>query len=370
MTYREMCGDKVSLLGYGCMRFPVTPDGKIDEEKAERLLDTAWEAGVNYFDAAYPYHGKQCEPFVGRVLAKYPRKELYIATKLPLWSLKSAEEALEIFEEQLCKLRTDYVDFYLFHCLDKEKWERVLALGLIPVFEELQKKGKIRHLGFSFHDDYAVFEEILGYRRWDFCQIQYSYLDREEQAGDRGYALAKERGVSVVVMEPVRGGTLAALPQVMEDVFAHVDENATVASFALRYSADHDNVSVVLSGMTTMEQLTDNLRTFDDFRPLSPAERAAVDEVTEMIFARRKSSCSDCGYCQPCPMGVRIPQLFRAWNTLSMYERTEEARRRYFGKDGTGVASACVECGACEEKCPQHIEIRRNLELVRATFEQ
>lgn len=205
----EKLGIETSLLGFGCMRFPTTPEGGIEEKEAERMLDRAISAGVNYIDTAYPYHDGESEPFVGRALKKYDRSSFYLATKLPMWAVNSLDDAKRIFAEQLERLQVEYVDFYLLHALDKSKWDKAKELGIVEYCENLKKEGKIRYLGFSFHDSYDVFEEIITARAWDFCQIQYNYMDTQEQAGDKGYALSEKLGVPMVIMEPIKGGSLA-----------------------------------------------------------------------------------------------------------------------------------------------------------------
>ena len=275
MEYRafEKLRVSPSLLGFGCMRFPQNPDGTIDEAEAAKLLDTAIKAGVNYIDTAYPYHNGESEPFLGRTLKKYPRNSFYLATKLPMWDIKTPEDVKKIFDSQLERLQTDYVDFYLIHCLDKEKWQQVLDLNVIPFLEEMKQQGKIRFLGFSFHDDFDTFKKILTYRTWDFCQIQYNYIDTEIQAGDRGYELTEELGIPLVIMEPVKGGSLASLPEEIAARFTDFDPLHSLASWALRWVASKPNVKVVLSGMSTMEQVQDNLETFTHFTPLSLKEK-------------------------------------------------------------------------------------------------
>lgn len=365
MEYRqfEKLGVSPSLLGFGCMRFPQNPDGSICEPEAEKMLDTAIQAGVSYIDTAYPYHNGDSEPFVGRVLKKYDRSRLFLATKLPVWNVKTLDDAKRLFQEQLDRLQTDYVDFYLLHCLDKEKWQLVLDLGLIPYFEEMKKEGKIRFFGFSFHDDFEVFKTILTYRDWDFCQIQYNYVDTDIQAGDRGYELAEELGVPLVIMEPVKGGSLAALPEEVTEPFRSYKPDASISSWALRWVASKPNVKVVLSGMSDMEQVNDNLQTFGSFQPLSLREKELVADVAAAIKKRTKNGCTGCAYCMPCPFGVNIPQNFRIWNDLSMYGNVNRTRQAYF-KDlkESARADQCQKCGKCEEVCPQSLSIRENLE--------
>lgn len=372
MEYRqfEKLGVSPSLLGFGCMRFPQNPDGSICEPEAEKMLDTAIQAGVSYIDTAYPYHNGDSEPFVGRVLKKYDRSRLFLATKLPVWNVKTLDDAKRLFQEQLDRLQTDYVDFYLLHCLDKEKWQLVLDLGLIPYFEEMKKEGKIRFFGFSFHDDFEVFKTILTYRNWDFCQIQYNYVDTDIQAGDRGYELAEELGVPLVIMEPVKGGSLAALPEEVTDPFRSYKPDASISSWALRWVASKPNVKVVLSGMSDMEQVNDNLQTFGSFQPLSLREKELVADVAAAIKKRTKNGCTGCAYCMPCPFGVNIPQNFRIWNDLSMYGNVNRTRQAYFKElEESARADQCQKCGKCEEVCPQSLSIRENLEAAAKEME-
>lgn len=365
MEYRKMekINETPSLLGFGCMRFPMLDDGNIDEKEAERILDEAIKKGVTYIDTAYPYHNGDSEPFLGKVLKKYDRSSFLLATKLPVWELKKEEDTLKIFEEQLARLDVDYVDFYLLHALDKDKWQKVLDLHVLDVVEKLQKEGKIKHLGFSFHDSYSVFEEILTYRKWDFCQIQYNYIDTEIQAGDKGYELTKKLGVPLVIMEPVKGGVLARLPEDLENILKEANPNASQASWALRWVASHDNVKVILSGMSNYEQVKDNLETFKHFKPLDTKEMAVIKKVQEMIRSRQKNGCTACGYCMPCPFGINIPKNFQYYNEASMFQNPDRLKNGYQSlKDGQ--AEFCKQCGACERMCPQHISIREDLKQI------
>ena len=364
MEYRnlERLGVSPSLLGFGCMRFPLNEDGSICEPEAEKMLDTAIEAGVTYIDTAYPYHNGDSEPFLGRVLKKYNRKDFFLATKLPIWNVKTLEDAKRLFQEQLDRLQVDYIDFYLLHCLDKEKWQTVLDLGLIPYFEEMKRQGKIRFFGFSFHDDYEVFETIATYRSWDFCQIQYNYIDTDIQAGDNGYALTEKLGIPLVIMEPVKGGSLAQLPEDVTEPFKNARPDSSISSWALRWVASKPNVKVVLSGMSTMEQVEDNLHTFGNFEPLTQKESELVSQVAYAIKKRTKNGCTGCAYCMPCPFGVDIPKNFRIWNDLSMYGNKEKAKQAFFQElDISARADQCKKCGKCETVCPQSIAIRENL---------
>lgn len=365
MEYRkfEKLGIAPSLLGFGCMRFPLNKDGSICEPEAEKMLDTAIAAGVTYIDTAYPYHNGDSEPFLGRVLKKYDRKDFFLATKLPVWNVKTLDDAKRLFQEQLDRLQVEYVDFYLLHCLDKEKWQTVLDLGLIPYFEEMKAQGKIRYFGFSFHDEYEVFETIATHRSWDFCQIQYNYVDTDIQAGDRGYALTEKLNIPLVIMEPVKGGSLAQLPEDVTVPFTEARPNSSISSWALRWVASKPNVKVVLSGMSTMEQVEDNLHTFGNFEPLTEKEAAMVSQVAANIKKRTRNGCTGCAYCMPCPFGVDIPKNFRIWNDFSMYGNKEKTKQAFFQDLAPDSrADQCQKCGKCETVCPQSISIRKDLE--------
>lgn len=371
MEYRSMekLGISPSMLGFGCMRFPKTADGNIDEKEAERMLDAAISAGVTYIDTAYPYHNGDSEPFVGRVLKKYDRDSFYLATKLPVWKADTLGDAKQIFEEQMARLQVEYVDFYLLHALSKERWDKLLEIGILDYCEELKKQGKIKYLGFSFHDSYEVFEEILTYREWDFCQIQYNYMDTEHQAGDKGYALAEKLGVPMVIMEPIKGGSLAVLPDDIAAMYKEADPQASVSSWALRWVGTHPNVKVILSGMSTYEQVEDNLRTFDTFKPLDEKEQKLVADVAATIRSRVKNGCTGCRYCMPCPFGVDIPKNFALWNTEAMYGNSAVMKEKYEQELPVSArADQCRKCGACEKECPQAIQIRENLVRVAEDF--
>ncbi len=354
--------DRVSMLGFGCMRFPLNEDGTIDEAQSEQMLDRALAAGVNYIDTAYPYHQGTSEPFVGRVLAKYPRESYFLATKLPVWKVNDPEEAQAVFQEQLGRLGVKYVDYYLLHALNRERWENLKKQGILSWAEQKVREGKIRHLGFSFHDSYEVFRDILTYRSWDFCQIQYNYMDTQEQAGDRGYVLAEKMGVPMVVMEPVKGGRLARLPEEAQEVLKEAAPERSIPSWAMRWVGGHSNVKVILSGMSAPEQLEDNLATFSEFVPFNEEEESALERAVDLVRSRVKNGCTGCAYCMPCPFGVDIPGNFALWNDLAMYGNEENAKKAYEEKRSLKAAAEfCKKCGRCEEQCPQHINIRQDL---------
>lgn len=363
-------GIDTSLLGYGCMRFPTT-DGHIDEPAAEALLDRAYAAGVNYFDTAYPYHNGESEPFVGRVMKKYPRDSFYLATKLPLWKVNSLEDAKTIFAEQLEHLQTDRIDFYLFHAFNRERFEKMKEYGVFEYLESEKAAGRIRYLGFSFHDSFDAFKEIIEFRKWDFCQIQYNYMDVDEQAGDAGIALAEALGVPMVIMEPVKGGSLATLPEDVLTPFHKLDRDASAASWALRYVGSKNNVKVVLSGMTSMDQLEDNLKTFGDFKPLSEDEAQAVSDVADALHKRVFNGCTGCRYCMPCPNGVDIPANFAVWNNYGIYNNTGHTAWKWnndFPEEKK--AKNCLGCGMCESVCPQGLSIIDDLARLQTMLDE
>lgn len=361
-------GIETSLLGFGCMRFPTLENGEIDEELAEKMLDKAYASGVTYFDTAWPYHNGKSEAFLGKVMKKYDRSTFTLATKLPCWIIKESDDIEKTFNKQLENLQTDHVDFYLLHALNGERFDEMVKLGAIEILEGLKKEGKIRFLGFSFHDKYENFEKILTYRKWDFCQIQYNYYDTDEGPGTRGYELAEKLDVPLVIMEPVRGGELANLaPEVAEGYHAYAPDKST-ASWALRWVASKSQIMTVLSGMSTYEQVEDNLKTFGDFKPLSTEEEKIVSTTVETIRARVRNKCTGCRYCIPCPAGVLIPRIFHTWNNYGMFGNKGSVKWVWNTQlKPEERPENCLQCGACEEKCPQHISIRED--LVRANEE-
>lgn len=362
----EKLGITTSLLGFGAMRLPVTQDGAIDEPLAEDMMDLALKSGVNYIDTAYPYHEGKSEALVGRVLKKYPRKSFSLATKLPCWKVNSLPDAKELFAEQLENLQTGYVDFYLLHAIDGEVYDKMVGLGVVTYLEELKREGKIRHIGFSFHGIYEDFERIIQSYAWDFCQIQYNYLDTEYQAGTKGYLLAEKLGIPVIVMEPIKGGSLASLPPDLQHHLNDLDGKATPASFAMRWVGSHPYVKVILSGMSTLEHVSDNLRTFSDFKKLTEKEYRALDEIGDIMRGRVGNGCTGCKYCMPCAFGVDIPGNFALWNRYRMFQDYDMVKKEW--ENATKQDSrppACTECGQCVPLCPQNINIPEDLKRMQ-----
>ena len=378
MLYRQMKekGDRLSILGFGCMRLPLTGDEpeNIDEEKATEMIRYAIDQGVNYVDTAWPYHNEQSEPFVGKALEDGYREKVFLATKLPTWAINSRQDMDLYLDEQLKKLRTDHIDYYLIHALTRDRWARVLEHDLFDFIEKAREDGRIRHIGFSFHDELSLFREIVDAYPWDFCQIQYNYMDEDYQAGKEGLEYAASKGLGVVVMEPLRGGHLARnIPGDIMKIWEESGESTSPAGWALRWVWDHPEVTLLLSGMTTMEQVLDNLDSAEHGLPLSltSLQKERISRVRDIYRDRMRVSCTNCRYCMPCPAGVNIPECFNRLNMAYMFEDPEFAKTTYhiFLRAG-GKASACIECGKCETVCPQHLRIREHLRETVELFEK
>lgn len=357
---------KVSALGFGCMRFP-TSDGNrlgpnIDEAAALRMVRHAIDSGVNYIDTAYPYHSGQSEVVVGKALKDGYREKVKLATKMPVWMVESPADFDRILNEQLEKLQTSHIDFYLLHALSRNRWrDIVLKHDLLNRAKAAMADGRIRHLGFSFHDEYESFEEIVnGSDLWSFCQIQYNYMDTENQAGTRGLKLAASKGLAVVVMEPLMGGRLADPPRDVLEAVESFSLRRSAAEWALQWLWDQPEVSVVLSGMSDMRQVEENLSSADRSCAwsFSPAELALIADIKEKYRARTAIPCSKCSYCMPCPNGVNIPGNFEFFNYARLYDDVAGARYKYqvFLTEAQR-SSVCIDCGTCEELCPQKIAI-------------
>jgi len=378
MLYRKLgkTGEKASILGYGCMRLPILENDpkKIDEEKATKLLHYAIDHGINYIDTAYSYHGGMGEVFLGKALQKGYREKVLLASKLSCKRVHCKTDMDRFLNEQLEKLQTDYLDFYLLHALKQSYWEKMKKFGVIEFLDRIQAEGKVKHVGFSFHDNLEVFKEILEAYPWALCQIQFNYLDEEYQAGIEGLKYAAEKGLAIVIMEPLRGGNLVSkIPAEAKKVWAKAKTKRTPAEWAFRYLWDYPEISVVLSGMTELNHLLENIKTAEEGRPnsLRAEEKELISEVKQIYRARIKVNCTACKYCLPCPAGVNIPRALSYLNDVSMLGNVKNASFQY------GVllspeerAGNCIECGECEKVCPQKLSIRESLKEITELFEK
>ncbi|MBE6811467.1 MAG: aldo/keto reductase [Ruminococcaceae bacterium] len=368
MQYRRFgkTEEKVSALGFGCMRFPITDkenDASIDEQRAVAMIRKAVDCGVNYLDTAFFYHKGMSEKVVGKAIKDGYREKVFLATKLPLWNVEKEEDFDTLLNTQLEKLDVDYIDFYLLHAVNKDSWEqKVLAFGILDKMKKAKAEGKIRHIGFSFHDDLATFKKVVdGFDAWEFCQIQFNYIDTDYQAGIEGLQYAAERDLGVVIMEPLQGGSLANPAQPVLDVIG----NRNPVKFALDYIWNFPEVSLLLSGMSDEKQVEDNLRYAAESKEnaLTDEEKAVYAEAKKTHDALKMIPCRDCRYCLPCPHGVEIPRVFQAYNG-----GIAKANRRLISEIYPDIkinADKCEKCGECETKCPQHIEIINKLKAVR-----
>jgi uncharacterized protein len=356
---------RVSALGFGCMRLPILNGdyAQIDEPLALRMLRHAIDSGVNYVDTAYGYHRGNSERFVGRALQDGYRQKVALATKLPQWLVKEQADFERLFTEQLERLQTDHIDFYLMHALGAESWHKIYDLGILDWIEKTRASGRILHVGFSFHDKLEAFKEIVDmYDGWDFAQIQYNYMDINEQAGTAGLQYAAQRGMGMVIMEPLLGGRLVRPPEAVQALWDNApaaQPHRSPADWALQWVWNQPEVSVVLSGMSTFQQVEENLVSAEasSTRHLSAEELALIEQVRAKTQELCAIPCTHCDYCQPCPNKVNIPRVFELYNNASMYNVLEESRREYAHMAMEERADMCLDCDECESKCPQNIPI-------------
>ncbi|MCQ2589378.1 MAG: aldo/keto reductase [Treponema sp.] len=367
MIYRkDKHGVEISQLGYGCMRFS-RKGNSIDFEKAEKEVLAAIEKGVNYFDTAFVYPGS--EDCLGKILAKNGlREKVYIATKLPQYIMRTPAAIQKTFDEELNRLQTNYIDYYLMHMFtDYAEWEKLQSLGIEEWITEQKKKGTIKNIGFSYHGETQMFQKILNAYDWDFCQIQYNYIDETSQAGRLGLEAAAQKGIPVIIMEPLRGGKLVNIPEQAKNLLKNHEKKYTPAELALRWLWNQEGVTCVLSGMNSMEMVEENIRIASQASPnsLSAEDLELVDKVKKIIKEKEKVGCTGCRYCMPCPKGVDIPSIFHHYNLMAI-DKKSSARFEFVQNMGLrkepGFASQCINCGKCEQHCPQHLKIRELLQ--------
>ena len=361
-------GCEISRLGYGGMRFPKNGD-EVDVEEAVKLLRKAYDMGVNYFDTAVVYHKGESEKIFGKAFEIYDRSSYYLADKMSIWVCKDEQEMKDLFERQLKTLKTDYIDFYLVHSLNRNHYQKVKEFHCVEFLQEMKRQGKIKHLGFSFHDTYPVFTQILNDYDWDFVQIQLNYLDWQNQGAEQLYRELEKRNLPCMVMEPVRGGYLATLDEQRAKPFLEMEPNRSIASWAIRWVESLPQVTVVLSGMSDMAQLEDNVAMMTNFEPMNEKELEAVAKVVEEIRKVNDIPCTGCRYCMDCPMGVDIPEIFAIYSRLKIFGKDKSFVEDYkeVMENGNG-AEHCVGCQQCMNHCPQSIEIPDKLAMIHRLY--
>lgn len=374
MRYRtfKKINENVSLLGIGAMRFPETTNGEVDETAAIRIIRAAIDSGINYVDTAFTYHGEKSEIVVGKALKNGYRERVLLADKMPIWLAKDEVHMRELFNIQMKRLDVDCIDMYLIHSVSQDNWKRAKELKLLTFLEEMRAAGKIRYIGFSFHDSYELFQEVLDAYTWDFCQIQLNFMDKELQAGVKGLQLASEKDLGVIIMEPLKGGRLTSnIPPDIQSIWDSADVRRPPAEWSFKWLAAMPEVTLILSGMSSEEQVYENIKIMDsdDLEKLTDEDHILIDRISSEYNRLVKYSCTGCEYCLPCPQGLNIPELleyFNDWNTFGKNESTKTEYLLWVPEDG--FASGCIGCGACEKKCPQQLPIVQALKDTVAAF--
>ena len=396
MKYRKMgsLNWDVSVLGFGAMRFPMIDQTIVNEEEAIKMIRYAIDNGVNYIDTAYPYHNGESEVIVGKALKEGYRDKVYLTTKLPMWAVKNSEDFDKFLSEQIDRLQSN-PDIYLFHGLTKNRLEKIKKLNLIEKMEDARERGLFKYIGFSFHDNFEVFKEIIDYYNWDCCQIQYNYLDVEYQAGTKGVEYAGSKNIALIIMEPIRGGKLAIIEDKLDTkpelrtILDNSKTKRTLANWALQFVWNHPEVCVVLSGMSNMQQVKENIESANNsaINSLTKDELKTISKLRKTYDKYDLVPCTSCRYCLPCPNGVSITWIFRLLNELGywgeerkdrllfFYDRMaktpEELEKRLLEEEEVeGAASLCIQCGECLEKCPQQIDIPDMMERVNGIFKE
>lgn len=379
MKYRDFgkLDWKVSALGFGAMRLPIINGdaAKINEAEATKMIRYAIDHGVNYVDTAYVYHRGTSETLLGKILKDGYREKIKLTSKMPSWLVKSEEDMDKYLDEQLSKLQVDHLDFYLLHGLGKQSWQKLKDLNVLKWAEKKMDEGKFRHLGFSFHDEFEIFKQIIdSYDGWTVCQIQYNYMDEQYQAGTKGLKYAASKGLAVIAMEPISGGRLATTPsKEIQKSWDKAVVKRTPAGWALQWVWNHPEISLAISGMSTFEQVRENVESADrsGINMLTDQELRLIKEVTRKYKKLGSVACTGCRYCQPCPEGVNIPEIFALYNQFYIEDRNEEVKKKYWEHiTPESQAKRCARCGKCEELCPQHLQIRDILSRAVWLFEQ
>lgn len=377
MLYRELgsTGENISILGLGCMRFPVLNGnyGAVDLKQTVSIIRNAIDNGVNYLDTAYPYHNGQSETAISEALNDGYRDKVFVADKLPSWLVQKREDMDYYLEEQLNRLNMDQIDFYFLHSIKEDSWQNLEFLGVLEFLDNAKDDGRIKYTGFSFHGELELFFDVIDSYNWDVCQVQYNIVDENYQAGKEGIRYASNQGIGVVVMEPLRGGNLVnMIPTEVQEIWDLAPVKRSPAEWCLKYLWDQEEVDVVLSGMSSLEDLYENLKIAESglANSLMPEEHEIIREVQSAYRQRKEIDCTQCGYCMPCPSGVNIPGNFQRLNNVYMFQDVDNARMNYYMllKDEER-ASNCNKCGECEKLCPQMIPIKNILKKVRKTFE-
>ncbi|MEG2777062.1 MAG: aldo/keto reductase [Cellulosilyticaceae bacterium] len=370
-TYKDT-GLEISTLGLGCMRLPkVSTEGEeIDFEKAQEIVDYAYANGINYYDTAYIYHGGQSEEFIGGALKKYPRDTYNLVTKMPIWRVEKKEDVEQIFNEQLKNCQVEYFDFYLCHAINEDNFKQYIEYGAYEFLSKMKEEGKIRYLGFSFHDKPHVMENVCDTYKWDFAQIQLNYLDWEMQDAKRQYEILEERGIPCIVMEPVRGGVLANPCEASNELFKEARPDKSIASWAIRYAASLPNVLTVLSGMSNLDQIKDNVETMTHFEPLTEKDHETIGRALEAYKKKDTVPCTGCRYCMDCPLGVDIPEMFKIYNDYAVSKNKDQYHVAYHQTDEGLRVHHCIACGKCTTHCPQSIQIPEKMKMIKDLIEK
>jgi len=376
MQYRtfKKTGEKISLLGFGAMRFPQKSDGSVDEKESIDMIRAAIQGGVNYVDTAYMYHGGVSEAIVGKALKGGYRDKVFLADKLPLWSAGDEAGQQKIFDEQLSRLDVDMIDMYLLHSLSGPIWKLAKKFNSLGFLERKKAEGRIKHIGFSFHDNISIFKEIIDAYPWDFCQIQLNYMDTEWQAGVEGLKYAAEKGIPVIVMEPLKGGLLTdGLPERVKKILDEADVKRSLAEWALRWVANFPEVLTILSGMSNMAQLEENIKILSAARPggMPKEELDLIERVADTYNALIQYPCTSCGYCLPCKKKIYIPDMMNYYNELFVFGQRQKTKASYRGNvpEGRG-AKDCIDCKECEERCPQRLDISGMMKKASEIFDK